>query len=49
LRKGYALLNKADYNGAITSFAKFLEVAPDDPEAANIEKVISELKKMKKD
>ena len=45
-QRGYALLNLADYKGALESFQKFLELAPDDPRAAVIRSLIPELEKM---
>jgi tetratricopeptide (TPR) repeat protein len=45
-QKGYALLNLGDYAAAIESFEKFLEVAPDDPEAPVIENLIPQLREL---
>lgn len=46
LQMGYAYLNKSDYMGAIDSFKKFLEVAPDDPQASIIKGMIPKLEEM---
>ncbi len=46
LKMGYAYLNKSDYKGAIDNFKKFLEVAPDDPQASIIEGLIPKLEEM---
>lgn len=43
---GYAFLNKGDYQSAIDSFKKFLEVAPDDPLAPTIENLIPKLEEL---
>lgn len=40
---GYAYLNKAEYQAALDSFKKFLEVAPDDPLAPTIENLLPTL------
>ena len=45
-QKGYALLNLGDYKDAIESFEKFLEVAPDDPQAPVIENLIPQLREL---
>ncbi len=45
-QKGYALLNLGDYAAAIESFEKFLEAAPDDPQAPVIENLIPQLREM---
>lgn len=45
-QKGYALLNIGDYAAAIESFEKFLEVAPDDPQAPVIENLIPQLREL---
>lgn len=45
-QKGYALLNLTEYKGALESFQKFLELAPEDPRAATIRSLIPELEKM---
>ena len=47
---GYAYLNKGEYQLAIDSLKKFLELAPDDPQAPTIEDLIPKLEEMiKKD
>jgi tetratricopeptide (TPR) repeat protein len=47
---GYAYLNKGEYQLAIDSLKKFLELAPDDPQAPTIESLIPKLEEMiKKD
>ncbi|MBN1224752.1 MAG: tetratricopeptide repeat protein [Candidatus Aminicenantes bacterium] len=43
---GYAYLNKGEYQLAIDSFKKFLELAPDDPQAPSIEGLIPKLEEM---
>ncbi len=48
LKLGYAYLNKADYNKAIESFTKFLQVEPNSEQAAVAQAVIDSLKQMKK-
>jgi len=48
LKKGYAYLNKADFVEAISSFNKFLELAPEDEEAEKIRNLITQLEKIKK-
>jgi tetratricopeptide (TPR) repeat protein len=45
-QKGYALLNLADYKMAIESFEKFLELAPDHPQASTIRDLLPQLEKM---
>ncbi len=45
-QKGYALLNLADYQGALASFQKFLELAPDDPRAPAVQALIPQLESM---
>jgi len=40
---GYAYLNKGDYQAAVDSFKKFVEVAPEDPKAAEIAALIPQL------
>ena len=44
--RGYALLNLTEYKGALESFQKFLELAPEDPRSAPIRSLIPELEKM---
>lgn len=47
---GYAYLNKGEYQLAVDSLKKFLELAPDDPQAPTIENLIPKLEDMiKKD
>jgi tetratricopeptide (TPR) repeat protein len=48
LKLGYAYLNKADYDKAIESFNKFLQVEPNSDQAPVVQAVIDSLKKMKK-
>jgi tetratricopeptide (TPR) repeat protein len=43
---GYAYLNKGDYQAAIDSFKKFVQVAPDDPKAPEIEALIPKLEEL---
>ena len=45
-QKGYALLNLADFKGALESFQKFLELAPDDPRAPAVQALIPQLEGM---
>jgi len=45
---GYAYLNKGEYQLAIDSLKKFLELAPDDPQAPTIESLIPKLEEMVK-
>jgi len=46
---GYAYLNKGEYKLAVGSLKKFLELAPDDPQAANIKNLIPKLEELIKD
>ncbi len=46
LKLGYTYLNKGEYQMAIDSFNKFLELAPDDPQAATIQNLIPQLEKL---
>ncbi len=48
LKLGYAYLNKADYDKAIESFSKFLQVDPKSDQAPVAQAVIDSLKNMKK-
>jgi len=48
LKLGYAYLNKADYDKAIESFNKFLQVEPNSDQAPVAQAVIDSLKNMKK-
>jgi regulator of sirC expression with transglutaminase-like and TPR domain len=43
---GYAYLNKGEYQKAINSLKKFLELAPENPEAENIKNLIPSLEKL---
>ena len=43
---GYAYLNKGEYKLAIESLKKFLELAPDDPQAATIQNLIPKLEEL---
>lgn len=45
-QRGYALLNQADYKGALESFQKFLELDPDAPQAPTIKALIPQLESM---
>ena len=45
---GYAYLNKGEYQLAIDSLKKFLELAPDDPQAPTIRSLIPKLEEMVK-
>ncbi|NIM91633.1 MAG: tetratricopeptide repeat protein [Candidatus Aminicenantes bacterium] len=47
LKIGYAFVNIGDYDQAIDSFQKFLELAPEDKEAENVRNLISQLEKLK--
>jgi len=49
LKIGYAYLNKGEYDLAISSFKKFLELAPEDRESESIRNLIPQLEKLKKD
>jgi len=44
MQKGYAMLNKGDIKGALASFNRFLEIAPDSEEADGVREVIKSLK-----
>ena len=44
LQRGYAYLNKGDMENAVQSMKKFLELAPDSPEAEGVKEVINSLK-----
>jgi Tfp pilus assembly protein PilF len=46
LKLGYAYLNKGEYKLAVESMKKFLELAPDDPQAPTIQNLIPELEKL---
>jgi len=46
---GYAYLNKGEYQLAIESLKKFLEYAPDDPQAPTIEALIPKLEELIKE
>ncbi len=48
LRLGYACLNKGLYADALASLKKFLELAPDDPQAPTIRNLLPELEKLAK-
>lgn len=43
---GYAYLNKGNYRAAVDSFKKFIEMAPDDPRAAEIGALIPKLEEL---
>ena len=45
-QRGYAYLNLTNYSMAIESFKKFLELAPDDPQASIIKDLIPKLEEM---
>lgn len=44
LKLGYAYLNKGDMQKAVEAFEKFLEKAPDDPQADTIRSIVQDLK-----
>jgi len=46
---GYAYLNKGKYRLAVDSLKKFVELAPDDPQAENIKNLIPKLEELVKD
>ncbi|MBA7627230.1 Cell division coordinator CpoB [subsurface metagenome] len=46
---GYAYLNKGKYRLAVNSLKKFVELAPDDPQAENIKNLIPKLEELIKD
>jgi tetratricopeptide (TPR) repeat protein len=46
---GYAYLNKGNYKLAVDSLKKFVELAPDDPEAENIKNLIPKLEELIRD
>ncbi len=46
---GYAYLNKGKYKLAVDSLKKFVELAPDDPQAENIKNLIPKLEELIKD
>jgi len=46
---GYAYLNKGNYRLAVDSLKKFVELAPDDPQAENIKNLIPRLEELIKD
>jgi len=46
---GYAYLNKGKYRLAVDSLKKFVELAPDDPQAENIKNLIPKLEELIKD
>jgi len=48
LRLGYAYLNKGQYDLAVGSLKKFLELAPEDPQAPTIKNLIPDLEKLVK-
>jgi tetratricopeptide (TPR) repeat protein len=45
-QKGYAYLNLADYKRAVESFKKFLELAPNHPQASTVRSLIPQIEKM---
>jgi tetratricopeptide (TPR) repeat protein len=45
-QRGYAYLNLADYKMAVESFRKFLELAPNHPQAPTISNMLPQLEKM---
>jgi tetratricopeptide (TPR) repeat protein len=45
-QKGYAFLNLANYKMAVESFKKFLELAPNHPQAPTVRNLIPQLEKM---
>ena len=48
LRLGYAYLNQGQYDAALSSMKKFLELAPDDPQVPTIKNFLPELEKLAK-
>lgn len=48
LRLGYAYLNKGRYDDALASLKKFMELAPDDPQAPTVKNLLPELEKLVK-
>ncbi len=48
LKLGYARLNKGDYDKAIVSFNRFLELDPENPEAPGVKNIIATIEKLKK-
>jgi tetratricopeptide (TPR) repeat protein len=47
-RLGFAYLNKGDYDKALENLRKFIELDPQNPEAANVKTTIAAVEKMKK-
>ncbi|GAI29233.1 unnamed protein product, partial [marine sediment metagenome] len=43
---GYSYLNKGKYRLAVDSLKKFVELAPDDPQAENIKNLIPKLEEL---
>jgi|Deesub1362A_J573_1020465.scaffolds.fasta_scaffold00123_32 tetratricopeptide (TPR) repeat protein len=43
---GYAYLNKGDYRNAVDNLKKFVQLAPDDPQAATIRNLIPKLEEL---
>jgi tetratricopeptide (TPR) repeat protein len=48
LKLGYAYLNKGEYKSALESLKKFLELAPEDPQAATVKALIPQLEELAK-
>jgi tetratricopeptide (TPR) repeat protein len=46
LQLGYTYLNKGEYKLALESFSRFLELAPDDPQAPSIKNLIPKLEEL---
>lgn len=46
LKLGYVYLNKTDYDSAKESFQKFLDLAPDHPQAQSVKSILDYLEKM---
>jgi tetratricopeptide (TPR) repeat protein len=48
LKLGYAYLNRGEYKFALESMKKFVELAPDDPQAPTVRKLIPQLEELAK-
>ena len=48
IKLGYAYLNKGQYREALESLKKFLELAPDDPQAAIVKDLLPKLEQLAK-
>lgn len=49
MKLGYAYLNKGDFNKALVSFNKFVEIDPENPQVPTVKNIIVTIEKMKKD